>query len=90
MENTTRTLRRPAWRSHLVVQLSMLTPVVLAALASMQSVLPGLQSVLNPWTYAAASVVLSTALSALHIAAVRYRVEAYEGEHDEQPSGDAQ
>ncbi|MFG6728537.1 hypothetical protein ACGY1D_13505 [Burkholderia pseudomallei] len=75
MENTTRTLRRPAWRSRLV-QLSMLAPVALAALASMQSVLPGLQSVLNPWTYAAASVVLSTAISALHIAAVREHSEA--------------
>ncbi|CAJ6207189.1 Uncharacterised protein [Burkholderia pseudomallei] len=86
MEKTPCTPHRPAWRLRLV-QLSMFAPVLLAALAAMQSVLPGLQSVLNPWTYAAASVVLSTVISALHIAAVRDGAEAREAERTD---GDGQ
>ncbi|SOE50825.1 hypothetical protein SAMN05446935_0349 [Burkholderia sp. YR290] len=66
-----------AIRSRLV-QLSMFVPVLLAALASAQDLLPGLQSVLGPWVYFAASLVLSTVVSASHVIAVQEREEARE------------
>lgn len=64
-----------ALRSRLV-QVSMLVPVLLAVLASAQDLLPSLQSVLGPWVYFTASLVLSTVVSASHVIALQEKEEA--------------